>query len=119
MNEFEVNHVKGSGLWGTLKIINSCKEAGLPEPEMKESDGGFLVTIFKDIYTEEQLKKLGLNKRQMKAVLFLKENKKITNKDYQRINDTSERTALRDIEQLVDLKLVRKVGEKKGTYYKL
>ena len=104
---------------GTLKIINSCKEAGLPEPEMKESDGGFLVTIFKDIYTEEQLKKLGLNERQMKAVLFLKENKKITNKDYQRINDTSERTALRDIEQLVDLKLVAKVGEKKGTYYKL
>jgi ATP-dependent DNA helicase RecG len=104
---------------GTLKIINSCQEAGLPEPEMKESDGGFLVTIFKDIYTEEQLKKLGLNERQMKAVLFLKENKKITNKDYQRINDTSERTALRDIEQLVDLKLVRKVGEKKGTYYKL
>ena len=31
---------------GTLKIINSCKEAGLPEPEIKEMDGGIEVTIF-------------------------------------------------------------------------
>lgn len=31
---------------GTLKIINSCKEAGLPEPEIKEMNGGVEVTIF-------------------------------------------------------------------------
>ncbi len=32
---------------GTLKIINSCKEAELPEPEIKEASGGVSVTIFK------------------------------------------------------------------------
>ena len=104
---------------GTLKIINSCKEAGLPEPEFIEIDGGVLVTIFKDVLSEEQLKKLGLNERQIKAVLFLKENKKITNKDYQTINNTSERTSLRDLEQLTELRLINKIGEKKGTYYQL
>jgi ATP-dependent DNA helicase RecG len=31
---------------GTLKIINACKEAGLPEPETKEMNGGVEVTIF-------------------------------------------------------------------------
>lgn len=31
---------------GILKIYNSCKEAGLPEPELKELNGGFEVTIF-------------------------------------------------------------------------
>ena len=31
---------------GTLKIINSCKEAGLPEPEIKEMNGGVEVTIY-------------------------------------------------------------------------
>lgn len=31
---------------GTLKIINSCKEAGLPEPEIIEKDGGVSVTLF-------------------------------------------------------------------------
>lgn len=104
---------------GTLKIINSCKEAGLPEPEMKEVDGGFLVTIFKDRYSEEQLKKLSLNDRQLNAVLFVKENKKITNKDYQTLVNTSERTALRDLERLVELNVLEKIGEKKGTYYQL
>ncbi|MDX9882621.1 MAG: ATP-binding protein [Prolixibacteraceae bacterium] len=32
---------------GTLKIINSCKEAGLPEPEINEINGGINVTLFK------------------------------------------------------------------------
>lgn len=104
---------------GTLKIINSCKEAGLPEPEFKEMDGGVLVTIFKDVYTEDQLKKLGLNERQFKAVIFLKENKSITNTEYQTLNNTSERTALRDLDQLVKMNLISKLGEKKGTYYQL
>ncbi len=32
---------------GTLKIIEACKEAGLPEPEIIEKDGGVQVTLFK------------------------------------------------------------------------
>lgn len=103
---------------GTLKIINSCLEAGLPEPEMIESDGGFLVTIFKDIFTEDQLKKLGLNDRQTKAVLFVKENGKITNKEFQELAKISERTATRDLSQLVALNLFEQVGTTgKGTKY--
>lgn len=31
---------------GTLKIINSCKEAALPEPDIKELNGGVEVTIY-------------------------------------------------------------------------
>ena len=33
---------------GTLKIINACKEAELPDPEMKEEFEGIMVTLFKD-----------------------------------------------------------------------
>jgi ATP-dependent DNA helicase RecG len=36
-----------------LKIINSCKEAELPEPEIKEASGGVSVTIFKITNPEE------------------------------------------------------------------
>lgn len=32
---------------GTLKIIETCKEAGLPEPEIIEKDGGVQVTLYK------------------------------------------------------------------------
>jgi ATP-dependent DNA helicase RecG len=34
---------------GTLKIINACKEAGLPEPDIKEMNGGIEVTIYGQI----------------------------------------------------------------------
>lgn len=94
-------------------------EAELPEPEMKESSGGFQVTIFKETLTEEQLKKLGLNARQLKAVLYLKDHSRITTSEYQIINDTSSRTAFRDLEQLTNLKLIDRIGEKKGSYYQL
>ena len=78
---------------GTIKILDTCKEAELPEPEMQELDGGFSITLFKNILTEEQLKKLGLNGRQIKAVLFVKGKGRITNKEYQELFDVARRTA--------------------------
>lgn len=87
---------------GTLKIINACKEAELPTPEIKEEFGGFSVTIFKDVLTEEQLKKLGLNERQIKAVLYVKQHKNISNQKYQQLFEVSKATATRDLTELVD-----------------
>ena len=104
---------------GTIKIIDTCKEAELPEPEMQELDGGFNITLFKNTLTEEQLTKLGLNNRQVNAVIFVKEKGKISNKEYQEINKTSDRTALRDLDNLIELNVFVKEGEKKGTIYKL
>ncbi|MDP2060255.1 MAG: ATP-binding protein, partial [Flavobacteriaceae bacterium] len=93
---------------GTIKILDTCKLADLPEPEMKERDGGFIMTLFKDNLTEEQLIKLGLNNRQIKSVLFLKEKGKITNGDYQSLNEVSKRTATNELKQLSeDFKIIK------------
>jgi len=70
-----------------------------------------LVTLFKDRYTEGQLSKLGLNDRQVKAVLYVKENGKITNSQYQRICHISKPTATRDIKELE----VKSIFANKGT----
>jgi ATP-dependent DNA helicase RecG len=86
---------------GTISIIDACKEANLPEPELAERYGGFMVTLFKDRFSEEELQKLGLNERQIKAVLYVKEKGKITNSEYQKINDCSRATANRDLTELV------------------
>jgi len=104
---------------GTIKIIDSCKAAELPEPELIERDGGFLVTLFKNNFTEEQLIKLGLNQRQIKAVLYVKEKGKITNSEYQSINEISARTASRELENLKQISIFKKFGDKKGAYYEL
>mgnify|MGYP001810978148 CR=1 FL=1 len=87
---------------GTLKIINSCLEAGLPEPSITEQFGGILVEIFKNRYTLEQLEKLGLRERQIKAVLFVAENGTITNSQYQKLVDVSRNTASNDLKSLVE-----------------
>ena len=34
---------------GTLKIFKACEEAGMPEPQIIEKDGGIEVTLFKTL----------------------------------------------------------------------
>ena len=104
---------------GTIKIINECKKAGIPEPVFTYDSSDISVEFRKDIYNEKHLQSLDLNVRQVKAVLYVKEKGRITNKEYQDINNTTDRTALRDLETLIDLKIIKRIGEKKGAYYEL
>jgi ATP-dependent DNA helicase RecG len=106
---------------GTLKIINSCREAELPEPEIKEQHGGITVTLFKDIYTNEHLQKLGLNDRQIKAVLVIKEKGDISNTEFQKLTNVSKATATRDLTEMVEkFEIVNKTGKTGiGTRYVL
>jgi ATP-dependent DNA helicase RecG len=108
--------------WGSgiMKIVNSCKSAGLPTPELEEDGGGFIVTLFKDRFSEEQLIKLGLNPRQVKAVLYAKEKGKITSKEYQEMNSITKPTAARDISELVEkYGIFTSVGKSVNIYYKI
>ncbi|MGV8138531.1 MAG: ATP-binding protein [Mangrovibacterium sp.] len=108
--------------WGSgiMKIIDSCKAAGLPTPVMEEDGGGFIVKLFKDRFSKEQLQQLGLNDRQIKAVLYVKEKGKITNREYQKINKISERTSSREISELVKANILEQAGSfGAGSYYQL
>jgi ATP-dependent DNA helicase RecG len=107
--------------WGSgiQKIMDACKLAGLPTPVMEEDGGGFIVKLFKDRFSEEELQKLGLNERQIKAVQYVKEKGKITNSEYQEINNTNDQTALRDLKSLLSIEILQKVGDNKGAYYEL
>lgn len=106
---------------GTIKIINECKAAGLPEPIMEYSSGGISVTILKSQLNAKSLKEIGLTARQIKAVKYLKENKIITNKIYQEICDVSKATATRDLTELIEkFRLLERLGDVgAGTSYKL
>ena len=104
---------------GTIKMIEECEKAKLPEPKFEILNGGIAVTFFKDIFSQEKLIEKGLNERQLKAVEFLRNNDFITNKIYQDVCKTSERTAYRDLEHLTNMNILIKTGEKKGTKYKL
>ena len=78
---------------GIQRMIHACREADLPEPVFEEKFGGFAITFQKDLLTEEKLKEFGLNERQTKAVMYVKEKREITNKEYQVFCQTSNRMA--------------------------
>lgn len=102
---------------GTIEIIEKCKQAGLPEPKLEERDGGFLVTLFKNQFTEENLSKLDLNERQKKFFEKYKSGDAISSSDYAKIFQITVRTARRDLVDLIDKQLLYKKGEKKSTKY--
>lgn len=105
--------------WGSgiSKIIKACREAELPEPLLTENAGGFLAEVFKHRYAEEQLRKLDLNERQIKAVLYLVEFGKIDNKKYQELFGVSRNTASNDLTRLVELTIFRRSGTKGASVF--
>jgi ATP-dependent DNA helicase RecG len=63
---------------------------------------------------------MGLNERQIKAVMYVKERGKITIADYKEISpDVSEKTLYRDLQELVKKKILHEIGDKKGRRYEL
>jgi ATP-dependent DNA helicase RecG len=76
------------------------------------------VVFYKDKWTEENLKKIGLSERQIIAVTYIKENEKITNKEYQGINDCSRNTATNDLRDLIKKHVLKESGKRgAGSYY--
>lgn len=103
---------------GTNKIIDETIAAGLPEPIIEEDQGGIKITFWKDIYTEDNLKGMGINMRQVNALLYIKKNGEISNTIYQTINKISKAVATTDLSELLNRTLIQKVGTTgKGTKY--
>jgi ATP-dependent DNA helicase RecG len=105
---------------GTIKIIKECKQAGIPEPVFSYDSSDISVEFRKDIYNEKYLQSLDLNERQVKALLFTKDKGKITNSEYQTLNNCSRNTASNDLTELVDKELLKPSGQKgAGAFYTL
>ncbi len=105
---------------GTIKILENCVEQGLPEPDFMEENGVMTVIFYKDKWNEENLKKLGLNDRQIKAVMYVKDNGRITNKEIQGLFEVSRETATRDLIFLEEKDILQRFGTRgAGVYYVL
>ena len=105
---------------GTLKIVDECVTHGLPEPDFIEDSGTMMVYLYKDQWTEENLRKMDLNDRQIKAVMYMKKEGTINLSSYKElVQDVNEKTLYRDLINLVDRGTIRSIGEKKGRKYVL
>jgi ATP-dependent DNA helicase RecG len=116
---FRIGYIEAWGR-GIRKMNEQCAKAELPQPLYYYAASGFWVVFRKNTFNEHFLKELGLNDRQIKAVLHVKEKGKITNGEYQTLNSVSKRTATNDLSELADkYRLVNNVGFGAGSYYEL
>lgn len=81
--------------------------------------GALRVAFRKDIYTEEYLHGLGLNERQIRAVRYVKERGRITNKEYREITGLSDEGARLDLNELVRKGILRLMGGGRAAHYVL
>ena len=104
---------------GTNRIIEECRKYGLADPEWREQQGMMFI-MRKDAFTEDHLLELGLHERQIKAVMYVKKRRRITNQEYQELAEVKKRTASEELGDLEQRNIFERVGSTgKGTYYKL
>jgi ATP-dependent DNA helicase RecG len=129
---------------GTIKIIEACQNVGLPEPILKEEQGGFLsmifkstekvrrkdievteetkgpLSVFRDKYgesTEKVRRKYGENAEKILASMYV--NPDITTSEIAKSIDKSQSTIEKAIKKLKKAKLVDRIGSDRSGYWKV
>jgi ATP-dependent DNA helicase RecG len=113
--------------YGIDRMLRQMSDAALPPPEFRETAAGFLVTLRGQAGDDRhdaaaidtsEWRRMGLNERQIGALLHLAEHRRISNSDVQELApEVSAETIRRDLADLVERGLLLKIGEKRGAYY--
>ena len=103
---------------GFLRIRESMKKWNLPNPEFIEKLGYFVIRFNNPaIQKIPEIDESKLNERQKKAAEYIKQNGRITTKEYITLNKTSIITAKRDLSDLKKKKIIKFIGSAKTGYY--
>jgi ATP-dependent DNA helicase RecG len=111
---------------GLQRMGELMEEAHLPQPSWRELRAGFLMTLkgpsgmpIGDLPADPQaLARLGLNERQVRALLQVGETGRLSGRDLQELcPEVSTETLRRDLADLVSRGLLLKVGERRATYF--
>jgi ATP-dependent DNA helicase RecG len=119
---FEWGYIEQLGL-GIDRMIEEMVQAGHPQPEFRATPYSFTVVLRRGDGVQSRRAAMPewsarLNERQIRALQYLQEVSRITNRDYRELcPDVSPETLRLDLADLVDKGLVMKIGDKKGTYY--
>ncbi len=118
---------------GTIKIYNSCKEHGLPEPTILEKDGGFMVALYKTAQGTGEGGAIGgveggaisgvivsvidsLTDRQKDILTIIKENNKITYKAIAKKLSINESAVGEHIKALKEKGAIKRDGSTRGKW---
>ena len=122
--------------YGVDRVISLMRERQLRAPRFEETSGGFRASLYNELEQEPVVQPVGeltsiayngeyhgmaVNSRQEAALLYLNSgNSRITNSDLQSLcPDVHPETIRRDLADLVTKSILKKLGEKRGSYYVL
>jgi ATP-dependent DNA helicase RecG len=119
--------VSGLFYWGYIeelglgidRMIEEMVRAGHPQPKFQETPYSFTVIL----YNRQERPPIPageppMNERQLKALQYVREHGRITNREYQQLcPGVSPETLRLDLADLVRRGILLKVGDKRGTYY--
>jgi len=119
--------VSGLYQWGYIEelglgvdlMIEEMVRAGHPPPKFKDTPYSFTVTLH-NIRERAPLPTWTrtMNERQARALTYIQEHDRITNREYRTLcPDVSAETLRLDLVDLVEQGILLKIGAKKGTYY--
>jgi len=113
---FRIGYIEAWGR-GIRKMNEQCAAAGLPQPLYYYESSGFWAVFRKNTFNEQSLSELGLNERQVDALLFFKTKGEITSSEYAQKYKVTDRTARTDLNELVEKELLIKRGETNQSKY--
>ncbi len=118
---YQWGYIEELGL-GIDRMIEDMLAAGHPKPEFKATPYSFTVILRNRIERPVPVSRkdwgVPLNPRQIRALQYLEEHGRITNREYRRLcPEVSPETLRLDLADLVQKGLLLKVGDKRGTYY--
>lgn len=109
--------------YGIDRMMRVMKERNQPAPQFEETDGGFCVSFFAkssatDADIAAALPQSAQQQRLQKMLDFLKEHSRITSSDYQKLcGEVNPETLRRDFVDMVERRVIMRVGDKRGTHY--
>lgn len=118
--------VKGLYYWGFIeelglgidRMIDEMVQAGHPAPQFEATPFTFKVTLYNARERAASKWEALLSERQLKALHYLRDHDRITNRDYHDLcPDVSAETLRLDLVDMVDRGVLLRVGDKRGTYY--
>ena len=110
---------------GTNRIVDEMQQNKLSDPVFQNLSGGFEVILtgpgksFEEAIEREKLHILDINERQKKAIEYIKKHGFITSKVYQKINDLGKVCSVKELNDMIAKKIIKKVGKGKQVNYEL
>lgn len=123
MEDLHLVENRGSGI---KTMLEAMRHANLEPPRFQDRRSSFWVTFRNHslmspaaITWLNQFAALPLNDRQRLALVYLRNNERMANNDYQRLNRVDSVTAGRELRGLVQADLAEQQSAKRWTYYTL